>query len=351
MKLQTVIKEYRVLIAIILIAILGSTAADRFNSIKLTSNTTPSLYFANDGDTISNRVSGTLVTNSTIRAKSFIGDSTQTSPKSWVVASNLLYSSYRRTSPTIQQAINGAEGNSIINVRAGKYFEILRLKTGITIVGESPSNTRVVNELTTSAVGLDSGVVYLTDVDSVSFFNLTLSMEYNGEFSGFVDTLATVNIKNCYKDSTNAPRIRFNNVVIEAIQLSNQGAFVYGVKADSSFFKLTNSKISISEQGFDGYDFSHIYLKRSSRVDITGTDLVMTPYLVFCGNFTIMDNRCRITMSNSRLITVADLGSPFSASGTSYARMWNNISNGTFSGTNNLIGSPNNISDVDFYIK
>ena len=106
--------------------------------------------------------------------------------------------------PTIQSAINAAEKGEKILVSVGTYDEVIKLKSDISIKGESRTKTILQSEATK--------IINLDNVSNVQIENLT------------VDGRTLVHTPIAIKDSDN---IRLNNITVKA------GAF-YNLKADTS---------------------------------------------------------------------------------------------------------------------
>jgi len=329
------IKDYRVIIAIILIAILGSGAADRFNSIKLTSN--PSIYFNNAGDTLSNRTAGTITTNSIIKARSFIGDTTNIANNLWQVSPAFTLNSYRKTSPTIQGAITAIDSGTIY-IAPGVYSEKITMKSKVALIGAGVNRTMI-------TTANDSCVVYGTGVTNFTMSNLTISATQTSK-----DTTSGIILRKNYLDSTNNPSIVFDNVAILVTYTSGAGESSFGIMADSSSMTIRNSRIKVSGT-LSAAPRAAIKAKKGSVVN-----MFYTTVIVLSGTgapadspFHVIDTRCKITFGYSQFYAQGI----FNSGGvTPIAKYYFNMSNtdpdGDFS---NIIPVPNNVYENGFYLQ
>lgn len=330
------IKDYRVFIAIILIAIIGSGAADRFNSIKLTSN--PSIYFNNAGDTLSNRTAGTITTNSIIKARSFIGDTTNIANNLWQVSPAFTLNSYRKTSPTIQGAITAIDSGTIY-IAPGVYSEKLTIKSKVALIGAGVNRTMI-------TTANDSCVVYGTGVTNFTMSNLTISATQTSK-----DTTSGIILRNNYLDSTNKPNIVFDNIAIIVTYTSGAGESSFGIIADSSSMTIRNSYIKVSGTGTVA-PRACIKAKKGSVVIMLHTIAVSrTGSVGQAGDaaFHVIDTRCKITYGYCQFSCYGFFNSggvtPVSQS---YFNMSRTDPDGGFS---NMIPVSNNTYDGNFYIQ
>lgn len=330
------IKDYRVFIAIILIAIIGSGAADRFNSIKLTSN--PSIYFNNAGDTLSNRTAGTITTNSIIKARSFIGDTTNIANNLWQVSPAFTLNSYRKTSPTIQGAITAIDSGTIY-IAPGVYSEKLTIKSKVALVGAGVNRTMI-------TTANDSCVVYGTGVTNFTMSNLTISATQTSK-----DTTSGIILRKNYLDSTNNPSIVFDNIAIIVTHTSGAGESSFGIIADSSSMTIKNSRIKVSGTTLSSAPRAGIKTKKGSVVNMFYTTVVVVSGTGEAADspFHVLDLRCKITFAYSQFYA----SGIFNSGGVEpIAKYYLNVSNTDFdTDFINIIATPNNVFDTSFYLQ
>lgn len=327
-------KLLKVLLVVSLLLLLAVTTSTIFDSIKLRKN--PSLIFPN-GDTISNRTAGTITTGSTIQAKSFISDTMTIPSSTWEVSPNFSYNAFRKISPTIQQAINGIT-TGVILIHPGTYQERITIKSNISLVGLVKEKVIILGED-------DSCCVYGTGITGFTMRDLSISLVSETEN----DTATGIRIRNSYTDSTNTPTIKFNNIAVTVQNIAASNIYLYGMRIDSTAIQVENCSVE-TQNATDGDDNAAFKLKKSSRIYVYNSQLMVTTTIATGGIFTIMDSRCRVTLADCRMRNAGILISPFGVT-TAFGRIWNNISNGAYTDITNLIGSPNNITDNDFYIR
>jgi hypothetical protein len=327
-------KLLKTLLGISLLLLLAFTASTIFDSIKLRQN--PSLIFPH-GDTLSNRTAGTILTGSTIKAKSFISDTMTIPSSTWEVSPNFSYNAYRKISPTIQQAINGITTGVII-IHSGTYIEKLTIKSDISLIGVAKEKVLILTED-------DTCCIYGTGITRFSMRDLSVSLSTDIEN----DTASAIRIRNSYLDSTNTPTIKFYNVAVTTSNISASNIFLYGFKIDSTAMQVEFCSVE-TVNSTDGEDNADFKLRKSSRAYVYNCQLMVPTTVVTSGIFTMMDSRCRITVADCRMRNAGIMISPLGVT-TAIGRIWNNISNGAYTDITNLIGSPNNITDIDFYIR
>jgi len=317
---------------LIIILFMGSTVWTRFDSVKLTSN--PALYFGNAQDTVSNRTAGTLEFGSTIKAKSFIGDTNLIPGNVWQVAPAFTLNTYRKTSPTIQAAIDAID-SGVISIAPGVYTERITLKSRITLLG-SGERTHIVRSDDTSAV-------YGINLSKVTIKNLRITATQTN-----TDTVVAIKIRNSYTDSTSSPTIVFENLRVEALFTSGTGASIYGISADSASFTLTNSYVRVvgeiaivSERACFNIKKSCVYgLYRNTLICDAGAGADCIVW--------VRDTRSKLTAGYNQFRA----SGVFSQNSAAYARLYHNTGNGIMTDNLlNLITTPYNISDINFYIK
>lgn len=333
MSLKQIFKDYRVLIAIILIAIIGSGAADRFNSIKLTSN--PSIYFNNAGDTLSNRTAGTITTNSIIKAKSFIGDTTNIANNLWQVSPAFTLNTYRKTSPTIQGAITAIDSGTIY-IAPGVYSEKITMKSKVALIGSGVNRTMI-------TTANDSCVIYGTGITNFTISDLTISATQTSK-----DTTSGIILRKNYLDSTNNPSIVFDNVAILVTYTSGAGESSFGIIADSSSLTIQNSYIKIKGTG-TAAPRACFKLKKGSVVNIFNVTAISDNGQPADAITHILDMRCKPTFGNSRFYMTG----LFDSGGlTPRVKYYWNISNMDETITlANILSAATNIVDASFFIR
>lgn len=326
------------ILAVILIIVLfmGSTVWTRFDSVKLTSN--PALYFGNAQDTVSNRTAGTLEFGSIIKAKSFIGDTNLVPGNVWQVAPAFTLNTYRKTSPTIQAAIDAID-SGVISIAPGVYTERITLKSRITLLG-SGERTHIVRSDDTAAV-------YGINLSNVTIKNLRITATQTN-----TDTVNAVKIRRSYTDTTSTPTIVFENVKIEALFTSGTGVAIYGITADSASFIFRDSYIRVVGEASVGSDRACFNVAKGSVYGLYRNTLVCSSGESVDVIVWARDTRTKLTAGYNQYMCT--LGAVFAQTpGTApYARYYHNTGNVAMTDNlTNLITTPYNVSDVNFYIK
>lgn len=318
----------------LLILLLGSTTSTRFLSIKLLEN--PAIFFGESGgDTVSNRTPGIIEFGSTIKAKSFIGDTSEIPANTYYVSPSFTNNTYRKLSTTIQGAINALDSGTIY-VMPGVYNEKITLKSRISIIGSGVDRTTI-------TYTNDSCAIYGEGITNLLIQNINISVTQASK-----DTVSAIKLRSNYKDSTNFSAIVFDNVRITAAYKVGTGVCIYGIIADSTSITVQNSYIKVIANVSSSGARACLRLSRGSVVTFFNNFLICTSGLLLPDDGVIysVDTRCKLTMDLSRFYT-GTFNNGYNLTG----RYYNNIGNEDYSNIVNLIDSPNNIYDTDFYIK
>lgn len=310
----------------------GMEIATIFQDIKLRSN--PAIYLPS-GDTISNRTAGTIVFGGTVKAAGFISDTNLIAGNNWQVSPSFTLNTYRKTSPTVQGAIDNID-SGIIYINPGVYNERVTIKSRISLIGYGYE--RVLFTRTE-----DSCIIYGTGISKFYMSGISLKC-----FIETTDTASLVRIRNSYLDSTNTPSIVFENIfgVITNTGVSDKRCF--GLKSDSSMMTIKNSYIRVIDVTGVGIKAT-IKAGKSSIIYSFNNILVSNEGNPSDAIIYMDDARCKIIIGFCQVNLTA--GSIFNPGETIYGRIYNTISPESFSGVTNLIATPNNIVDANYYIK
>lgn len=318
------------LIVITALLILGFTTQTIFENITLRKN--PAIIFSHPGDSMSNTTSGTIETsNSIFKAKYFVSVLKTIPGNYWIVAPELYTNSDLKFTSTIDSAITAID-SGVVFVFKGVYRKITG-KDNVTVIGIDPSQVFI-------SSADDSSLVYVSNKKNFGLKNLTV--QSTGATSGIGKPL--VNLLNCYTDTTQTPKIIFDNVNI----LGSNNAKIYGIKADSSSFIIRNSYIRVLNS-VNSNSRASIFLRKGSVALVSGNKLITDAGEPADRIFEFEDTRCKPTVYNNQMYVTS--GALMIEGVDVKAKFYYNICNETFSGFTNLIGTPYNISDGDFYIK
>lgn len=270
-----------------------------------------------------------------LKVKGVLSDTVLTPSRVWEVSPGFTFNSYRRTSPTIQQAITAID-SGVIYVYPGIYSERITGKSRVLIMGAS--RDRVKLQRTD-----DSCVVYANGVSNFGISNMTIQNLYSSNLGVQKNVIKLYQCNNT--DSTSAPTLIFDNLYMSTQENDQNVAVVY---LDSSKAEFRNCYMTISASSGMSACIWQINGAKVSATRSKFKNLVDAP---LTGIFMGEDDRCRLWAGYNEMQINGSSGSIIMGFSDAYhIRAYYNVSDYAFTGGSAILLMSNNTYDADFYI-